>query len=296
MAVTQEILEQVEMLRKLFKEGDEKRDAGLDPHPSDIERIDNLSYGSDPTWHLLDLYLPKKRPNKIPTIINIHGGGWVYGNKEVYQFFGLSMAQAGFAFVNFNYRLAPEVTFPAELDDVNQAVHWVAKHANQYGLDKENIFFIGDSAGGQMTMQYLTILTNPDYRALFGYEKPDLSVRAAAIHCGASFIMIPGCIEGAPQAYFTDEILQTQVEKLQVENYMTSALPPLFLTTANQDFIRDCTIRLNGYLLGKGIDHEFHSYGGPENPKGHVFNYNLRDPEALRCNQATIAFFKKHLS
>ena len=50
------------------------------------------------------------------------------------NFFGLSLAKEGFAFVNFNYQLAPEVEFPGELDDVNRAVHWVASHGSDYDI------------------------------------------------------------------------------------------------------------------------------------------------------------------
>lgn len=294
MVIKKDILEAAKTLNALFKEGDDKRDAGLPHDIPEVERFDDIAYSSKEKWNLLDIYLPKKRTGKVPTIINIHGGGWVYGTKETYQFFGLSLAKEGFAFVNFNYQLAPEVEFPGELDDVNRAMHWVGKHSDDYDLDLNNVFIIGDSAGGQMAVQYLTILTNDDFRQKFGYEKPNFSVRAAAINCGASFLNIPGTIEGAPQAYFTDAILENKIDMLLTENYITSAMPPLFLTTANQDFIRDCTVRLDGFLRAKHIEHEFRSFGTPEDPKGHVFNYNVKDPIATACNLEILDFFKRY--
>lgn len=294
MVIKKDILEATKTLNALFKEGDDKRDAGLPHDIPEVERFDDIVYGSKEKWNLLDIYLPKKRTGKVPTIINIHGGGWVYGTKETYQFFGLSLAKEGFAFVNFNYQLAPEVEFPGELDDVNRAMHWVGKHSDDYDLDLNNVFIIGDSAGGQMAVQYLTILTNDDFRQKFGYENPNFSVRAAAINCGASFLNIPGTIEGAPQAYFTDAVLESKIDMLLTENYITSAMPPLFLTTANQDFIRDCTVRLDGFLRAKHIEHEFRSFGTPEDPKGHVFNYNVKDPIATACNLEILDFFKRY--
>src|SRR5699024_718156 len=161
------ITEAILQMRKQFKTQDDKRDAGLPTEIPEVTRIDDLSYGPDPKWNLLDIYLPKNVTKPIPTIINIHGGGWCYGTKETYQFFGLNWAKRGFAFVNANYRLAPDVAFPKELDDVNQYVHFVAQHADKYNLDKSNVFLMGDSAGGQMAEQYVTILTNPKYRQLF---------------------------------------------------------------------------------------------------------------------------------
>lgn len=296
MTIKQEVLEAAKTLSALFKEGDDKRDAGLPHDIPEVERFDNIAYGPKEKWNLLDIYLPKKRIDKVPTIINIHGWGWVYGTKETYQFFGLSLAKEGFAFVNFNYQLAPEVEFPGELDDVNRAVHWVASHGSDYDIDLNNIFIIGDSAGGQMAVQYLTILTNNDYRQKFGYDKPNMSVRAAAINCGASFLNLPGTIEGAPKAYFTDTVLENKMDMLLTEKYITPAIPPLFLTTANQDFIRDCTVRLDGFLRAKHIEHEFRTYGTPEEPKGHVFNYNIKDPIATACNLEILAFFKQYIA
>lgn len=296
MVVKENILKAAKAMNAMCKENDDKRDAGLPHDIPEVERFDDIAYGPKEKWNLLDVYLPRKRGKKVPTIISIHGGGWVYGTKETYQFFGLSLAKNGFAFVNFNYQLAPEVEFPGELDDVNRAMHWVATHGSEYHLDLDNIFIIGDSAGGQMAMQYLTILTNDDFRQKFGYEKPNFIVRAAAINCGAAFLNLPGMIEGAPQAYFTDNVLETKKDMLETEEYITQDIPPLLLTTANQDFIRDCTVRLDGFLTAKHINHVFRSYGTPEEPKAHVFNYNVKDPVATKCNLEILDFFKQYLA
>ena len=53
-----------------------------------------------------------------------------------------------------------------------------------------------------MAEQYLTILFNDEYRQLFGYKKPHLTVRAATLNCAACFLKIPGIIQGAIKAYF----------------------------------------------------------------------------------------------
>ncbi|SUO79603.1 alpha/beta hydrolase [Streptococcus equinus] len=296
MVVKENILKAAKAMNAMCKENDDKRDAGLPHDIPEVERFDDIAYGPKEKWNLLDVYLPRKRGKKVPTIISIHGGGWVYGTKETYQFFGLSLAKNGFAFVNFNYQLAPEVEFPSELDDINRAMHWVATHGSEYHLDLDNIFIIGDSAGGQMAMQYLTILTNDGFRQKFGYEKPNFIVRAAAINCGAAFLNLPGMIEGAPQAYFTDNVLETKKDMLETEEYITQDIPPLLLTTANQDFIRDCTVRLDGFLTAKHINHVFRSYGTAEEPKAHVFNYNVKDPVATKCNLEILDFFKQYLA
>ena len=108
-------------IRKMFGEGDAERDAGLST-PSDVVRYDDIVYGKDPKWQCLDVYRPKFRKGKLPVIISVHGGGWVYGDKEVYQWYCMNLAQRGFAVVNFTYRLAPEYKFPASLEDTNSVM------------------------------------------------------------------------------------------------------------------------------------------------------------------------------
>ncbi|MCI1922330.1 MAG: alpha/beta hydrolase [Liquorilactobacillus nagelii] len=247
------------------------------------------------TQNMLDIYLPKKTTSKIPTIINIHGGGWCYGTKETYQFYGLGLAKRGFAFINPNYRLAPEVTFPAELDDVNQYIHWVAEHAAEYNLDPENVFLVGDSAGGQMAEQYVAILKNSVYRQKFGYQLPNLKFRAVALNSAAVFLLDPGMINGAVKGYFTDEVLLKQRDLLNTEKYITTDYLPTFISTATEDFIRDASIKFAGFLTGKGIQHIFKEYGDQEHPRPHVFLINQKDTIADQANDDEIAFFKQFI-
>ena len=290
------ITEAILQMRKQFKTQDDKRDAGLPTEIPEVTRIDNLSYGPDPKWNLLDIYLPKNVTKPIPTIINIHGGGWCYGTKETYQFFGLNWAKRGFAFVNANYRLAPDVAFPKELDDVNQYVHFVAQHADEYNLDKNNVFLMGDSAGGQMAEQYVTILTNPKYRQLFDYEMTDLNFKAVVLNSAANFMAEPNAINGAVAGYFTPESVQKYSEQLNVEKYITKDFLPAYISTANQDFLRNSAFKMDGFLTAKNISHICKMYGDGKNPRGHVFLINQKDELAKKANDDEMVFLKSFLN
>lgn len=290
----QEVLEAIHKMRTEWKANDDRRDEGLPHDIPEVKRIDDIQYGEDPKWNSLDLYIPKNVEGKIPVIINIHGGGWVYGTKETYQFYGLGMAKRGFAFVNPNYKLAPEVQFPEELDQVNQYIHWIAEHADEYNLDKTNVFLIGDSAGGQMAEQYTAILTNPEYREKFGYELPDLKFRAVALNSPATFITDPGMIIGATMAYFNLKAPINQ-DLLNTEKYITSDFLPTFISTANQDFIHDCAVRLDGFLRAKGIEVIQKSWGDENHPEPHVFLINQKDELANEANDEEAEFFRRHI-
>lgn len=294
----QKILDAVKEMREGCKKSDDQRDAGLPHDIPEVKRFDNLKYGEDPKWNLLDLYLPKTIAGKIPTIINIHGGGWVYGTKETYQFYGLGMAKRGFAFVNPNYVLGPDSTFPEELNQVDQYIHWVADHADEYHLDKNNVFLVGDSAGGQMAEQYTAILTNAKYREKFGYELTDLKFRAVALNSPATFMLDQGMMEGAQAAYFKPNVMNDEkmLDLLNVEKYINSDFLPTFISTANQDFIHDCAVRLDGFLRAKGVEVIEKSWGNDQHPEPHVFLINHRDELANEANDEEAEFFKRHIN
>ncbi|HIY93980.1 alpha/beta hydrolase [Companilactobacillus sp. HBUAS56275] len=292
----QEVIDAIMDFRAGAKASDDKRDEGLPTEVDGVKRINDISYGPDSKWNLLDLYLPKNVEGPIPTIINIHGGGWCYGTKETYQFYGLNWAQRGFAFVNPNYRLAPDVVFPEEMDDVDRYIHWVADHAAEYGLDTNNVFLIGDSAGGQMAEQYTTILTNEKYRQMFGYELTDLHFRAVALNSSANFMFDPGTITDVVSAYFTPTVLESRHEQVDTEEYINDDFLPSFICTANNDFIRNNSVKFDGFLTAKKIPHVFKMYGDDQNPREHVFLINQKDTIAKQANDDEMAFFKKYLA
>ena len=171
----------------MFKVGatvnDYKRDKTI-PLPQGITQCRNISYGSHGKWNLLDVYYPDGTTEPLPTIVSIHGGGYVYGTKELYRRYGMDMAHRGFAFVNFNYRLAPKWHFPAPLWDVNSVMEWVCKNAARYHLDPRRVILVGDSAGAQLASQYAAIATNPNYAATFRMKVPEVTIRALSLNCG----------------------------------------------------------------------------------------------------------------
>jgi acetyl esterase len=98
----------------------------------------------------LDAWVPEGN-GPFPTVIIVHGGGWVNGTKTSYVpplFEPLS--KGGFAWFTINYRLAPQYPHPAALEDVNAAIRWVKKNAKTYKADPNRIALVGESAGGHL--------------------------------------------------------------------------------------------------------------------------------------------------
>lgn len=287
-----EIIKLVNEERETWKKSDDERDAGLPTNIPEVERHDDLSYGKFGKENLLDLYLPKSRKGKMPVIVNVHGGGWCYGTKETYQFYCLYLAKNGFATINFNYRLAPETTFPGALEDVNQVFHWLAQNADNYGLDLNNIFVVGDSAGGQLAEQYATLLTNSEYRKEFDFKMPDLKIKALGLNCGAYFLDEPGTLFGATLAYFGENPVERLGDKIKTEKFITKDFPQTYLVTSNLDPLHDKAIRLDQFLKDHGLKSQVHIYGDESHPRQHDFQINQKDDIAKKCNDEELAYFK----
>lgn len=97
----------------------------------------------------LDLYAPRgtKPDAQLPIIVFFYGGSWNSGDKEGYAFVGRALAARGFVVAIPDYRLVPEVRFPAFLEDGAAAVRWVRANAHRLGGDPDRIVLAGHSAG-----------------------------------------------------------------------------------------------------------------------------------------------------
>jgi acetyl esterase/lipase len=284
------------MINYLFSQGDKKRDKGLQT-PVDIERKDNLSYGPYGKWNLLDVYYPRGIQGKLPVIVNVHGGGWVYGTKEVYQFYCMSLAQRGFAVVNFNYRLAPASKFPAPLEDLNQVILWIFEHAVDQSFDLDRIFFVGDSAGANIAALYSCLCVNPDYARMFAIKPPtDFVPKAVALNCGIYDIhsiveQNTGGLKGLLKDFLGKNHTREDLKKIDVCSYVTKDFPPTYLMTAEHDFVKFQSPYMKAKLEEFQVRHQYKIYGEGNKEIMHVFHCNIRLPEATQCNDEECDFF-----
>lgn len=289
-----------DMVREVFGNGDAKRDAGLTT-PKDIVRYDNILYGQNPKWQILDVYRPKKDNNKIlPVIVSVHGGAWVYGDKERYQYYCMNLAQKGFAVVNFTYRLAPEFKYPAPLEDTNLVFNWIFNNAQQYKFDTKHIFAVGDSAGANHLGLYAAICTNPEYKKNYSFKVPNNFIPTAiALNCGEYKIEIKDDkddITGALMAdYLPNGGTKEEIQLICVTNHITNSYPPTFYMTSSGDFLKEQAKILGEKLIEKKVTHEFHFYGSEKYELEHVFHCNIKSDAAKICNQEECDYFKKFL-
>ena len=286
-------------MRREWKINDAKRDAGLTT-PDDIQRFDDIQYGPDPVENKLDVYRPKNAQGKIPVIVSVHGGGWVYGDKELYQFYGMTLAQRGFAVVNFTYRLAPEVKFPAPLEDTNNVISWMYENQEEYSLDMDHVFMVGDSAGGHLCGLYSAICTNPEYAVNYTFKVPNGFVpQAVALNCGAyNPLSEVGVLGGEQDQEIMEDFLPEKGSAkeralVNVTDHVTEKFPPVYLMTCVGDFCRPQAPLLEATFKKNGVYYEFKTYGTEENPLYHVFHLTIQEPEGQKCNDEECDFFRR---
>lgn len=126
--------------------------------------VRGLAYGADPRQKL-DVYVPDHLAGEAPVLLFFYGGAWQSGSREQYLAFGQAFASLGIVTVVADYRLYPQVTWPAFVDDGASAMGWVHHHIAQYGGDPARLFVSGHSAGGYIAAM---LGSDPKYLAAAG--------------------------------------------------------------------------------------------------------------------------------
>jgi acetyl esterase/lipase len=112
-------------------------------------RTTDIAYGSDPRQKL-DVYLPKKMAPDAKVVVFFYGGSWRGGGKTDYRFVAQALTSRGFIVVLPDYRVYPQVIFPAFVEDGASAVRWVRDNISNYGGDTNHIYLMGHSAGSHI--------------------------------------------------------------------------------------------------------------------------------------------------
>jgi acetyl esterase/lipase len=154
--------------------------------PTAFDRVDrhaDLPYGEDPRQRL-DVYSPRQATNR-PVVIFWYGGSWVKGRKSNYRFVGTTLAERGFVAVLPDYRLYPQVSFPAFDEDGARAVAWVEQHVQELGGDPHHIVLMGHSAGGH-TAAFLAF--NHAFLRKFGADPNSI---AGLVGLSGTYVLVP---------------------------------------------------------------------------------------------------------
>jgi acetyl esterase/lipase len=115
----------------------------------------------------------------LPAIIYVHGGRWRAGERDYANALDIAQwAGMGYFSMTIDYRLVGATPAPAAYQDLQTAIRWVHAHADEYGIDTDSIYLIGDSSGGHLVALAATLGEGP-YERVGGWEEARSDIRAA---------------------------------------------------------------------------------------------------------------------
>ena len=145
----------------------------------------DVAYGQGPR-RTLDLYVPTGASSDVPLIVFFYGGSWDSGSKNLYRFVGQAFAARGYATAVPDYRIYPEVRFPAFVEDGAAAVAWLRQHGEAYGVGSGPIYLVGHSAGA-----YIAAMLALDERWLAGAGVERCNTIKAAVGLSGPYDFLP---------------------------------------------------------------------------------------------------------
>jgi acetyl esterase/lipase len=185
--------------------------------------VRDLAYGTDPRQKL-DLYIPDGLKVPAPVILFFYGGSWDSGSKSWYLAFGQAFASKGIIVAIADYRVYPQVKYPAFIEDSASAFRFVHDKVAQYGGDPNRLFLAGHSAGA-----YNAIMLASDPRYLREVHADPAWIRGV--------IGISGPYDFLPlkSPELIDIFGGDRREETQPIRYITAKRPPILLVTGSDD-------------------------------------------------------------
>jgi acetyl esterase/lipase len=214
--------------------------------PTDTYRaLPEQAYGPDPR-HRLDLYLPTSSAAPAPLVVFFYGGSWTRGERADYRFVGEALAARGMAVAVVDYRLSPQVRYPAFLEDCALAVRWARDHAGQHGANPDRLFLMGHSAGA-----YNAAMLALDPRWLGGAGLSPAQL-AGWIGLAGPYDFLPIKVPDVQQAF---DWPRTPADSQPLFHARRASPPALLLAAASDDTVNPLrnTDALARHLAGQGV-------------------------------------------
>lgn len=268
--------------------------------------VTEIRYGDTYMNSFLDITYPTSDIGfKRPTVIYTHGGGFFGGNKTLgdplavgdpSNFLFEMIVEIGYNFVNVDYVLTPEGYFPSPLIQLNQAIDFLAEHAEEYGLDMNNVVVFGSSAGAILTAQYGVLLVNPEYQKALGiFPKIDLqSVKALIVDDAA---LLPETFNWGLKVILGNYCNTLDFESETFKNYnaynwFTPDMAPAFFDAGTIDGFPADMLACGEKLKDLGVETEVYIPQG-ELPHGFL-NLAKENEESAEGVRRILAFMDRH--
>ena len=300
------------LLRDAFNKSNLNLNADLKKYvPNNVDSIPNLQYKVGDKDAYLDTYFPNTVTNTdkpLPTVVWVHGGGWISGDKSNVGQYAQIVANKGYTVIAVNYSIAPEKTYPTPVIQVNEALSYINRNAKELHVDPSHIVLAGDSAGSQIAAQVATMITSPDYAKLMnmtpGLQKSQLS--AMLLNCGAYDLSIVNADGNSEDAKLLRTFLWSYSGKKDFMNdadmlpasvidHVTKDFPPTFITAGNKDPLERQSRVMATKLQSLGVTTDALFYPEDYTPAlPHEYQFNLDNDAGKKALMEMEAFLAIH--
>ena len=194
----------------------------------------------DMAFQKLDVYFPDTGNGPFPTILTIHGGGFRSRSKSLYYLMSSELTELGYAVVSTNYRLRPNYSYPAQVEDVFCALAWVHSNYTTYGFDREKIYVMGDSAGGYLAAMVGTVEAPDKYLTNCPYTLPESDwIQGAVIYYGFFDLSLVRDLTGGDAVGYmggsVDSLPPETIAEMSPMAWVDGSEPPFLLIHGTQD-------------------------------------------------------------
>jgi acetyl esterase/lipase len=176
-----------------------------------------------------------------PTVLSIHGGGWVNGNRNETTLASLPFLAQGMNAVNIDYRLANQSRAPASVEDCRCALRWIYRHAKEYGFDTSKIVVAGESAGGHLALMTAMLQEDAGFDNECSPQAGDVPLKPAAVISYSGPTDVSDMLEGPHKSWFAIDWFGSVTDRNELArrlspiNYVRAGLPPVIIAHADRD-------------------------------------------------------------
>ena len=232
------------------------------PGIKSVDRMIAGAAGQSPTR----VYTPDGA-GPFPVIVYFHGGGWVIGDKQVYDGGARGLAkQANAVVVSVDYRLSPEAKFPAAWDDSLAAYKWTLANAATMKGDPKKLALAGESAGGNLALATAIAVRDAALQAplhvlaVYPVTQTSLTTESYTQHAMAK------PLSKAMIEWFVDKLTTSPANlkdtRLQLVDAKLQGLPPVTLINAQIDPLKSDGVMMEKALKTAGVAVERKNYNG----------------------------------
>ncbi|WP_448060748.1 alpha/beta hydrolase [Cellulomonas hominis] len=281
----------ITLIRRVFDRGGRRTArAALAYVPADVTTIRDLRYDhGDPdalldVHHLAGLLDGEART----TVVWVHGGAWVSGDKNQVANHLRVLAGHGFTVVGLDYSIAPRALYPTPVRQVLDALAYLTQHATELHVDPSRLVLAGDSAGAQIAAQVAGVVTSPAYAERVGLTpRVDASqLVGTALFCGAYDLELTRGLTGSSRWFVhsvlraftgaTDFVDDPRFAGISVIRHLTTDFPPTFVSAGNADPLLPHSLALASALTAAGVPHETLFFDADHTPLlGHEYQFRL---------------------